>query len=1046
MKRRMKFLALSMSVLLLLSVFMGAFALAEEDASSEPDTSASDDTATGGDTSDGDTPDGEPADGENGDEDGEDDVVKEINGIPILATDQMTKVESENVLGILSEYTASAGDVLVRSARPSEDFALQATPTLLGVYYIEDASKAVPIEPSAQDDYNIYRVGGEEYGEIFVVHVLANSEIDPNSLTRAEYIDWKLSHRGKFASPEQRVRYMTEICNVNGRILYADEELAEIAIYDTKTNDYYFSSPYNYGMSMGSDQIKSQMASLVQVMFYDSQSKPTTYTSFTDAVKKVVTTEDGKTTQQFTTEKIENGVRFNFQIGKLQTETTLPYAAEATRFEEKVIKVLEEKSKTSTEAAFALRKVKAYWTKYTYSELSSSQKESLLVNYPGLEKVDMYVLRPVGEREQKMLTEYIEMTDYTWDDYLSDKEVSGYVSKESAVALFSFPLDITLDSNGDMIVDLPANEITYDTSEFTLFRITLMQYFGAAKSTQDGWMFVPDGSGTIVNFNKEKTKTSLNTIRRVYGDDYALANTTEYLNLTQSCYMPVYGLHSREAGFLAIIEKGEAMARIISESGNVQSDFEAVYSDFVYATVQTMEYSDGVKANGSWTYYNKNYYKDSYRIRYKLFHGEDVTYVTMAKAYQQYLIDNGVLTDTLKINNEATPFYLETLGLIDKTASFLGIVYNKKIPMTEFSDAQNMIEALQGAGITNVSLRYRGWMNGGLNYSVPSKLKVESKLGGKSGLKELVGFMKDQNLCLFPEVDFAVVRRDGFFDGYSTLSNSPKTLDKKTLTLTPATEIHNILEIVNNYFAIAPKSSKQYFQKFFDKYEEFDVGSVSLGTMGSMLYSDFSSDEKGTHRQQAQEIIVQNLADNAERMGRLMVEGGNAYTYQYATDIVDIPLSDSTNILSDESIPFMQIVLHGYKQYAGEAMNLADDMKLAVLKSAEYGANLHFTLSAKDTGELKDTVYSHYFTVDFDTWKQDAIDLYKKFDAVFADLQDQPIVGHEQVKIEEDDQVQTQTGIYITTYANGTKIVVNYNDTEAEVNGKKIAAKDFAVL
>ncbi len=1025
MKRRMKYLALSLSILLLMSVFMGTFTLAEEDAATDPtvsgDAAAAD--ADGG-TAEGDGESSE--DGEEGSE-GDEEAVETVDGVEILPLDHMYDVTAEGVLSILSEYTASAGDVKVRSVMRAEDFALEALPTLLGVYYIEDGKKAVAIDPSAADGYNIYRIAGKDYGEIFTVHVLANAEVDLTEMTDEERVAWKLSHRGKFASPEQRLRYMTEVYSTGGRSLYVDKDLAEIAVFDSNTNDYYFSSPYNYGMSMGSSLLKDQMASLVQVMFYDSQSKPTTYTSFADAVSK----------QQFETEEIENGIRFNFQIGKLQTESALPYAAEATRFEEKVIKVLEEKSKTSSEAAFALRKVKAYWTRYTYSELSSSQKQSLLVNYPGLEDADLYVLRPVVEREQEMLLGYLEnLTDYGWEDYLDDKKVSGYVSKESAVALFKFPLDITLDSNGDLIVDLPADEIEYDRDEFTLFRITLMQYFGAAKSTQDGWMFVPDGSGTLINFNKEKAKTSLNTIRRVYGDDYALTNTTEYLNLAQSAYLPVYGLHSRATGYMAIIEQGDAMARITSESGNIQSDFETIYSDFIYANVQTLDYSDGVKANGSWTYYNKNYYKGSYRIRYKLFHGEDVTYVTMAKAYRNYLLENDVLKEKLTLSNDSTPFYLETLGLIDKTASFFGIVYNKKIPMTEFSDAQNMINTLQEAGIGNVSLRYRGWMNGGLNYAVPSKLKVESKLGGKSGLQELVSFMKGKNMTLFPEVDFAVVRRDGFFDGYSTMSDSPKTLDKKTLTMTPATEIHNILEITNNYFAIAPKSSTRYFQKFFNDYANFQIGSVSLGTMGSMLYSDFGGNENGTNRQQAQEILMKNLADNQERMGRLMVEGGNAYTYGFATDILDIPLSDSTNVLSDESVPFMQIVLHGYKQYAGEAMNLADDMSLAILKSAEYGANLHFTLSAKDTGELKDTVYSHYYTVDFDTWKQDAIDLYKKFDPVFRKLQNQTIEKHEKL----------QAGVYMTTYEDGTRIVVNYNNAGAEVDGNKIAAKDFAVL
>ena len=147
-------------------------------------------------------------------------------------------------------------------------------------------------------------------------------------------------------------------------------------------------------------------------------------------------------------------------------------------------------------------------------------------------------------------------------------------------------------------------------------------------------------------------------------------------------------------------------------------------------------------------------------------------------------------------------------------------------------------------------------------------------------------------------------------------------------------------------------------------------------------------------------------------------------------------MSGSNTLLADRSVPFMQIVLHGHIQYAGSALNMADNWTNTILKSAEYGANLHFTLSAQNTRELKETVYSNYFTIDFDTWKEDVTTLYNKFNAVFKNLQDKEITDHGEYA----------DNVYVTTYSDGTKVAVNYNRTDVTVEGKTVAAQDFTVL
>ncbi len=874
------------------------------------------------------------------------------------------------------------------------------------------------------------------------------------SMTSPEKLAWKKAKRGKFISAAQRVSVMSNYGTVGDLTLYVDEQLGEIAIYNAKTEDYFFSNPYDYNrMSVSSVTTKSQLASLLELEYYDNSAAKKTVYSYDDAVNKTAFADpedpDSVDNIQFWAEKLgEGNARLHFEIGSKELDTLLPYAAEVNNFNAKVLDPLKAMADAGDEyAQLAYTKLVAFYNRgkvYSYDELSVSLKQSIAAEFPGIKDYDFYILRTSNlyNRDKLLLSDYIRYTkQYTQADFDYDLKISGYVPDENFYACFKFYMDITIE-DGNMKVDIPTDSISYDDEHFTLTKILPLRYFGSGKCTDEGFAFIPDGSGAVIDFNTRGLKKTASLSRVVYGEDYSLLAHKAYSNLTQSAYMPVFGLKANTRAFLAVIEKGDALATVQSETGNLQSPFEAAYATFTYRTVQTVNYTDGTKQNGEFTYFNENVYTGGFALRYLLICGrKDADYVDMAIKYREYLIANGRLMNSVNTAaNSDMPLVLETLGMIDKKESFFGIIYDKKIPMTTFEDAQNMITELSDNGVGNFSLRYRGWVNGGLNYSVPNQMSIVGKLGGKSGFRNLISFMVDGGYSLYPEVDFNVVRRDTMFDGYNTQNNAPKMTDRTPVTLTPRNELDNVLGIEKNYFGVSPSSASKYYGAFFGKYNKYGIGSISLGTVGNMLYSDFSKGNKGKNRQQALDILTSNVQKYVTGGGntKVMVEGGNAYTWTYATEIVDMPLSGSNTLLADRSVPFMQIVLHGHIQYSGTAINMADNMTNAILKSAECGANLHFTLSAQNTRELKETVYSNYFTIDFDTWKSDVITLYTKFNAVFVSLQDKEITDHA--------TAEGLENVYITTYSNGTRVVVNYNRTDVTVEGKTVAAQDFAVL
>lgn len=826
-----------------------------------------------------------------------------------------------------------------------------------------------------------------------------------------------LSKHGMYSSGDEMLENMRRVAVSDKLELYANEKTAEIAVRDISSGEVWSAVPYDYNKdARASAETKALLASFITLTYYDSASKEHTMSGYEDSIAR----------GQFKFEAIDNGIRINMQIGELKDRFNVPFAAEAERFEKKVLSKL---------TVIAKRRLEAFYTKYSVDDgkLDSNVRERLLKLYPGLSDYDFYILRDdATERDISVLNGYIAETDYTAEDFKDDAEKSGSSDRAEAAALFEIPVEFYLEDN-DLIVRINAEKISYDKSAFVLNKIRLMEYFGAGKSAGSGYLFVPDGSGSIINFNTDGTKKVLNTVNRVYGQDYTLLQKNEYQNLSEQTYLPVFGIKENNRAFVGIIEEGDAMADIVSQSGNIISGYETVSAEFIYATVQSYLYEDGKKQNGQWTYISKNYYEGNFTLRYNFMTGENAGYVGMAKAYRDYLIKNGTLK---KLENaESSPFYLETIGLITRKDSFFGIPYNKEITVTSFADVTELMNDLSENGVANIKLRYKGWANGGLNNTVSSKAVPEKKLGGKEGFKKLAEYIKKSGYSLFPDVNFHIVRNNKMFDSFVPLFDSPRSNDDNIVAITPPEELHNISAEQNFYSAVKPSKMGSYYSSYFKSYKKYGIGASSVSYAGNMLYSDFAKDG-GITRQRSLEMLKDNLNKNSKAIGNLLTDGGNAYIFPYSKDILNMPLSDSGNIVENESVPFMQIVLHGYISYAGAAVNLSDNLETSLLKSAEYGANLYFALGYENTDALKDTTLSYMYSIDYKTWKGDIISLYKKYNSIFASLQNQIITGHEKLA----------ENVYKTTYENGTAVAVNYGDKAVKVNGIPVEAMDFAVV
>ena len=100
--------------------------------------------------------------------------------------------------------------------------------------------------------------------------------------------------------------------------------------------------------------------------------------------------------------------------------------------------------------------------------------------------------------------------------------------------------------------------------------------------------------------------------------------------------------------------------------------------------------------------------------------------------------------------------------------------------------------------------------------------------------------------------------------------------------------------------------------------------------MGRELYADMNK-SGGVNRQDAQIVVTEALEQMKGQ--NLMITGGNLYTWPHTDYITGLPMDSSRYRREQYAVPFVQKVLHGYKEYGTSPINNAADYKEAMLRA-----------------------------------------------------------------------------------------------------------------
>ncbi|WP_424768232.1 DUF5696 domain-containing protein [Paenibacillus sp. sgz302251] len=565
-----------------------------------------------------------------------------------------------------------------------------------------------------------------------------------------------------------------------------------------------------------------------------------------------------------------------------------------------------------------------------------------------------------------------------------------------------------------------------------LTSLELLPFFDAAGGDEEGALFVPDGSGALIKFQKEHPKYFNGYSEFVYGADPTYLHkvneevrdwVTRAPSPKESVALPVYGIYKKDQGFLAVVTGGEHDAKINATPSGVKNiNLYRSSAEFLYRNDDVIFIGN----SGEIPIYQGNMIKGDRTVRFMLVSEDQANYVGLASAYRDYLTKE----KGLKPNpQQEVPFQLRLFGGVLRDE----IIGKTFVKMTTFDQAKQMIDAFAAQGIVKMEVTFEGWSGGGQFGNQPNHFPASRKLGGTKGLKELAAYAKSKGVALYLSANY--VRPYSQSDDVRASKDAVRGLDRNVLRVNNyylATRFSIFRE--KFYLLKANRVFKRYIQHEVDEFTKAGVAGVHYDYMGELLYSDQDS-KNLADRSQTAGVWVKAMDLMREKNGKVAVDYGFAYTFGHVDRIDDIPLDSSHFTYESETVPFFQIAIHGLIPYTAAPSNLQDDPRIGLLRSLEYGASPSYIMTHEPTNKLKRTMADVLFSTDYSKLMQPSVSEYKEVSSILNKVADQPIVNHEQFA----------PRLYKTTYGNGTEIIVNYNDKPADVDGTTVQAYGFTV-
>lgn len=606
--------------------------------------------------------------------------------------------------------------------------------------------------------------------------------------------------------------------------------------------------------------------------------------------------------------------------------------------------------------------------------------------------------------------------------------ISGGARIEFTFAEYGFvvPVHVTLCDTGVEFSVITA-DIRENNALFKLTSVDVAPYFHAAHETAEGYIFLPDGAGALLDWSRV-TDPSVEYRQYIYGRDAAIVQMSQTAQ-AEPIRLPVFGILQNGTAVTAIVTEGASRTALNATAAGKRNAYSNVYAEFIYRETALVKVE---KKNQTVTVVEtSNTAVPVQTVRFCLMSGEDLSYVDMADAYRQYLLQDCAVTPTA--GDRGAPLVLEFCGGVMKQQFVMGFPVEQVVPLTTFADAQRILAKLREAGADNILVNYTQWQKDATGAGIQTQIQPEGNLGGAKALKQLTEFCQQQGISLFLDANTNRMMASTF--GYDKKNDAASSVRRDPAMQYPYRVNTGDAIVGSPSFLLAVSRLPQTAQKLAESAENYGITGLSSTFLGDILYSDFC--KAAITRDHAELFWNDALQSLSQAKGKLLVSGGNAYALAYADVVMDAPTGDSGFLITCESVPFYQIALHGVVDLTTAAINCQADPTRAFLQAVETGSCLKWSWIARNQDELVETEQNDMISWRYENWLRMAASQYARAGSLLQKLAGCTVVEHA--------RLPGYADVVRVLWSDGTEVIVNYEGREVQIDGRTIPATDFAV-
>jgi len=590
---------------------------------------------------------------------------------------------------------------------------------------------------------------------------------------------------------------------------------------------------------------------------------------------------------------------------------------------------------------------------------------------------------------------------------------------------FGLTVDVSLDGN-DFVARVEEGSIIEEGNDTYIGTVSLFPFLGYTYlDSQDGYMFIPDGSGALIHLNDKRGRYSSGFSQMIYGSDLGFSepNTESFLwdeysmiRDARKVVAPVFGMvHSQDRlGYLAIVEEGDKRASIEVHPNGVMVDYNRCFAKFLIRRIYVQPLNNS--NSGTMTSVEADRVHSNLQVRYRLLSGDAANYSGMAVAYREYLLGNGTL------GKKDTSYHTRIDFLGTDRENFL--FFTRAVTMTTTDNIRKIYKELQDAGVKDVLTVFKGWQKGGY-YDIPiTTYKADGNIGGTTDLTRLIKESAKQGYDIYLYNNAVQANPKTNNTTFSTV----KKINKRKMELDTYSSVYRYF----NY--LLPSKTQGNLDKFISSYTKKGVANLALAQVSNTLFSYYYGGKSYSRFDTAREYG--NIVAAVAQRTNLILENPYAYLWSGMNAFLDMPVESSNFMYVDEEVPFLPMVLKGSVPMYSDYVNFVANKNEFYLKMIESGVYPSFYLTNRDASYLLYTNSSHLYSTLYDTYRETIIRYDRELGEVARATEGAYVIRHEKL----------DNGVNVVTYDNGVNIYVNYSKQATTVNGHAIEGMSYIVV